>query len=246
MPLFALSLILQVAFVLHIVKTGRNTTWIWIVVMLPFAGAVAYLIVELLPELLGTRSGRKAIRKVDSVINPDRTLKQAANQYAVADTVENSRRLAEECLDKQRFDEAQSLYEKCLKGLYEHDAVLLHGLARAQYGSGNFADVIHTLDRLKQHNPDYRDADAHLLYAKAMDAQNKYQEALHEYEVLARYYPGPEAKCRYALLLQKQGREKDAAALFHEVVTAAKHSGRHYRELHKEWIDMAKKNTSSS
>ena len=37
MPLFILSILLQIALVVHIVRTGRNTTWIWIVVMLPLA-----------------------------------------------------------------------------------------------------------------------------------------------------------------------------------------------------------------
>ncbi|PCK07520.1 MAG: hypothetical protein COA42_13985 [Alteromonadaceae bacterium] len=32
MPLFILSLLFQVGFVIHIIKTGRSTTWIWIVI----------------------------------------------------------------------------------------------------------------------------------------------------------------------------------------------------------------------
>ena len=49
MPLFILSILIQVALVIHIVKTGRSTTWIWIVVMLPVAGSIAYFVLEGLP-----------------------------------------------------------------------------------------------------------------------------------------------------------------------------------------------------
>ena len=94
MFLYILQLVLMVAFVVHIVKTGRSTIWIWIVIMLPFAGALAYLIVELLPELMNSRTGRTAAKKVDATINPHRTLKQATQQYTLTDTVENTLQLA--------------------------------------------------------------------------------------------------------------------------------------------------------
>jgi hypothetical protein len=241
MPFFALSVILQVAFIIHIVKTGRNTYWIWIVLMLPLAGSLAYLVVELLPELMGSSRGRKTIRKIDSVVNPHRDIKQAAQNFSVADTVENTRRLAEECLAKQRYDEASSLYDKCLKGMYQNDPYMLHGKARAEYGLGHYAEVISALDLLKLHNPDFKNADAHLLYAMALDAQDKHDDAAHEYETLVNYYPGPEPRCRYAMMLQKMGKSTDAETLFAEVIATAKHSGKHYENLHSEWITLAKK-----
>lgn len=240
MPVFVLSIILQVAFIIHIVKTGRNTYWIWIVLMLPLAGSLAYLVVELLPELMGSSKGRKTIRKIDSVVNPHRDIKEAEKNFSVADTVENSRRLAEECLVKQRYEEANSLFDKCLKGMYENDPYMLHGKARAEYGLGHYAEVISALDRLKQHNPDFKNADAHLLYAMALDAQEKWDEAAHEYETLARYYPGPEPKCRYAMMLQKMGKSAEAEILLGEVIATAKHSGKHYENLHREWIKLAR------
>ncbi|OIO72489.1 MAG: hypothetical protein CO186_03685 [Zetaproteobacteria bacterium CG_4_9_14_3_um_filter_49_83] len=63
MPLIVLSVLLQVAFIVHIAKTGRSTYWIWIVLMLPLAGSIAYFIVELLPEL--TPNSAKDRNKAD-------------------------------------------------------------------------------------------------------------------------------------------------------------------------------------
>ena len=245
MPIFALSIILQIAFIIHIVKTNRNTYWIWIVLMLPLAGSAAYLLIELLPEIMGSSRGRKAIRKIDGVINPLRDIRQAEQKFSVAGTVENTRRLAEECLVKQRYEEASSLYDNCLKGMYENDPYLLHGKARAEYGLNHYAEVISILDRLKQHNSDFKNADAHLLYAMALDAQDKYEAATEEYTVLAQYYPGPEAKCRYAMMLQRMGKSAEAETLFGEILVTAKHSGKHYENLHSEWIKLARKNRES-
>ena len=65
------------------------------------------------------------------------------------------------------------------------------------------------------------------------------EEAEHEYKPLGGYYPGPEAKCRYALMLKEVGRVLEAKEIFQEIVTMAKHSPRHYKKLHKSWITIA-------
>ncbi|MEJ0008406.1 MAG: hypothetical protein WDM77_19110 [Steroidobacteraceae bacterium] len=51
----ALPIILEVLLVIHVLKTGRNTLWIWLIIFLPMAGGIAYVIVELIPELSRSR-----------------------------------------------------------------------------------------------------------------------------------------------------------------------------------------------
>jgi hypothetical protein len=205
MPFFVLSIILQVALVLHIVKTGRNTMWIWIVVMLPFAGSVAYLIVEVMPGLLGSRSGRHAVRKISKVVNPNKDLNEALGNFEVLDSIENSMRLADEFLNKQMYSEAKQLYEKCLKGVHKTDPVIMHGLAQSEFGLGSFQVTKDILDNLISLNPEFKNPDAHLLYAKTLESLGDFDGASHEYEALCQYYSGPEAKYRYYLLSIKSG-----------------------------------------
>ena len=70
---------------------------------------------------------------------------------------------------------------------------LMLGLARAQFAAGKPADARATLDALIQHNPEFRSADGHLLYARALEAEGQSQRALEEYKALGGYYPGAEA-----------------------------------------------------
>lgn len=79
-----------------------------------------------------------------------------------------------------------------------------------------------------------------MLYAKTLEALAEFAAALHEYEVLANYYVGPEAKCRYALLCKKMGKQALADKLFKEILALANLSGKHYNNLHKEWISCAR------
>lgn len=98
MPYFILSLIIQVGLVVHVLKTGRNMSWIFILLFFPLVGTLAYLIVELLPEFSNSRGAHQARRKLSRTIDPDRELRQATQQLAVADTVKNAIALAEQYL----------------------------------------------------------------------------------------------------------------------------------------------------
>lgn len=241
MPYLILSLIVQVARVVHVLRTGRNTVWIFILLFFPLVGTLAYVIVELLPEFTNSRTARTARRRFSSAINPDRDLQEASRNPAVADTVQNAMTLAEECLEKSRFAEARELYERCLRGMHADDPYLLLGLAKAQFGLGDYAGSVATLDDLKRKNPRHTSADGHLLYAKALEALGQIDAAIDEYEALCRYYAGPQPACRLAMLLKSRGRTADADALLARVVSESEVAGRHYNTIHKEWVTLAKR-----
>ncbi len=240
MPFFLLSIIIQVCLVVHIIKTGRSTTWIWLVVILPLAGSIAYIVLEVLPDLGGTRTGRKASRKLQEIVNPHKDVKQAAYDYSISSSIENARRLADALLEKEQFEESRDLYRKSLRGIHEHDPHIMFGLARAEFGLKNYGETKRVLDALIAQNPDYKNADAHLLYARALELTKDTNAALHEYAVLDEYYPGPEASYHYAKLLQELGEFDKSQALFQKILNKAKTSGNHYKDLHSAWIKLAK------
>jgi hypothetical protein len=56
MLVFIGSLLVQVLLIIHCVQSGRNPLWIWVLALLSFAGAIAYVAVEIVPELLDRMS----------------------------------------------------------------------------------------------------------------------------------------------------------------------------------------------
>jgi hypothetical protein len=241
MPIFLISLIVQIALVVHVLKTGRNTIWVFILIFAPFIGTVAYIIVELLPEWTNSRGARSMRRNVSRVINPNRTLNSANDRFAVADTAANAIRLAEELLQRERYNEAKELYQGALKGVHSDDPVLLLGLAKSQFGLREYDAVVKTLTELRETNPSFSSPEGHLLFARAKDELGSTAEAIEEYEALAKYYPGPEPLCRLALLHKKNGDETAAKELFSRVMSESRIAGRHYNSIHKEWVALAKK-----
>ena len=70
------------------------------------------------------------------------------------------------------------------------------GRARAEFGLGEPALAVATLDELKARWPDYRSPEGHLLYAKALEGAGRDEEALAAYEAVGAYYPGAEPRVR--------------------------------------------------
>ena len=167
MPFLGLSLLLQILCAVHVMKTGRPYYWIFIVMFAPMVGMIAYFIVEILPELTGSRTARTAAAGVGRALNPGRAMREA--------------------------------------------------------------------------NPSFQSADCHLLYARALEEQGKVAPALHEYQALAPYYPGQEARCRYAMLLEKAGEHRESQRLFREICQSVEMSPRHARRLQREWYDIARR-----
>jgi hypothetical protein len=88
---------------------------------------------------------------------------------------------------------------------------------------------------------DYQSADGHLLYARALEESGYTEEALFEYQAVANYYPGAEARARYGLLLDKAGRQAEARVVFAELLTQLKRAPKYVRRVQAEWIALAEK-----
>jgi hypothetical protein len=242
MPLiFILTLALQAALIVHVIRTGRNNLWIWAIALLPAAGSLAYIGVEILPEIFGGRTARRTKASVQRIIDPDRDLRQAAAAVEFSGNVDARRRLAEELYERGQYAEAAAVYQGGLTGIFEHDPVLLLGLARAQFASGEFGPARASLERLMLHNPEFKSADGHLLYARTLEAQDALEEAEREYAAAAPGYPGAEARVRYALLLKRRGKLDDARRILKDLMDGARMAPSHYRKAQAEWLDRARR-----
>ena len=200
-----LSVVISAILIIHVIKTGRSQIWIMVLAFLPLAGAIAYIAVELLPDLFRSRTARRTARGFKKAIDPGADLRRFENEARIGANVASRQRYAEELTRHGKYDEAIAQYRSALTGLYEHDPNLMLGIARAQFGKGDPAAARATLDDLIRLNPDFKSPEGHLLYARALEDEGNTDKALDEYKVLAPAYPGAEAAVRYAQLLQVKG-----------------------------------------
>ncbi|HUI60425.1 MAG TPA: tetratricopeptide repeat protein [Steroidobacteraceae bacterium] len=236
-----LSLIIQVALIVHVIKTGRSQIWIWVLLLLSIPGAIAYVAVEILPEAFRSRTAQRTARGFKRAIDPTADLRRFENEARVTGNVASRQRYADELSRHERYDEAIAQYREALTGLYEHDPNLMLGMARAQFGKADAAAARATLDDLIRLNPDFRSPEGHLLYARSLEAEGNTRKALEEYKVLAFSYPGAEAAVRYAQLLKSQGQGAEAANVARELLEQARIAPAHYRRAQRDWLDAARR-----
>jgi hypothetical protein len=247
MPAFGVILVLaQITCAVHVIRTGRPYYWIYVVVFVPVVGMAAYFIAEMLPELTQSRGARQATAGIAKALNPGKGLRDALQRVHITPTVENKARLAQEYLQANQPADAAALYREALSGVHATDPGMMLGLARALFVQGEVAESQAVLERLREANPLLNSPEGHLLYARALEQQDKTAEALSEYAALSAYYPGQEARCRHALLLRRVGREGEARRIFEEICQLLDYGPRHQRRLQREWYDVAKRALAAS
>lgn len=232
---------LQIACAVHAIRHGRTSTWLWLILFFPLIGSIIYVVSEVRIE----RAGRNVVEGVLTAVAPTRRLKELREQLAHCDTVENRMALAAESLAQGLPEEAIQLYESCREGVFKDDPAVLMSLAEAYLDTGAHAKAQAAFEDLFRVSPRHRTVDRRLLLARALQGQGNHDAALAEYEEIAGKGTGDEARCRYALLLEKVGRGDEAQPIFARILADAKRSPAHYRRANRRWIRIAEAHRKS-
>ncbi len=238
MPFFGIGLHLLVAvfFAVHAVRTRQEMYWLFILFMFPLLGSLVYGIAVWLPEARAHRGVRQAGQKVRQLLDPGRELREARTAHADSPSVGNHLRLADALLASGQAAEALPLFDQALAGLYAGDPDIRARKARALLESGRASEARDLLDALIAEKPDYRSPIAHLTYARAVAAAGDRDKAHEEFAVLVDYFPGLEARARYATLLRDWGETERARALAAESLRIAQRLPAHTRTHERDWI----------
>jgi hypothetical protein len=236
-----LGLVLYAGCIFHAIKTGRINYWLLILIFLPGLGSIAYLLIEVLPELRNSRAARRAVSGLGEALDPNRALRESAASLEVADTADNRRHLAEERMKRGQFAEAEALYRAALVGPLADDPALLIGLAKALYGRGDHQGAFDALAALYRESPSYESREARLLQARALEGLGRSAEAAEAYRALIGYTPGPEAQVRHGLMLQKMGETERAREAFAEALRTYGRQPGKLDPADRDWIAEAKR-----
>lgn len=270
MPLYGfglITLLVQLGFVAHVVRSGRSRLWIlpimflpwlgWLIlpwlellippwlayVSLPWLGCLAYLLIAVLPDVVrGHAPVRKVFDDAAGLANSGASYGRKKRDMETIGSAQSKRVFAEECIKRGRYQEAVDLYTSAMGGAHAEDPALLRGLARAKLLAGDGAGSEAAFETLRNASPADFTTDAKLDYARALASQGKKDEAKRQYEALLPVYPGEEARCRFAQLLLEMGDRSAAERLFREIVDSVRGAPGYYRRRQREWVNIAKRN----
>src|SRR5438046_2487662 len=118
-PILLLSVALQIACIVHVVRTHRPTFWIWILIIGSYIAVAAYFFAEIVPGMGSSPTARRAVRGARQRIDPEQGKRRAARQLDIADTIDNRRRLAEQSLASGDYRQASEMFRNALTGMYQ-------------------------------------------------------------------------------------------------------------------------------
>lgn len=148
--ILALPYILQLALIIHIIKTNKPFYWLYLIIFIPYLGGAAYILLELLPAVLSSREIRRAGENLARTLNPSAELKKLEEQLKNQDTVNNRSALAQAYIEAERFTDALPLLQSCLAGPFADDASLLFLHAQALYGCGRVEEAAAIVEKLQK------------------------------------------------------------------------------------------------
>lgn len=208
MVLVVLIWAVQLGLILHVLLTRRPVWWVFILLMAPGIGGIAYVVMEILPGFGLFRVARRAEKVVLQTIDPQRDYREAKEAYELAPTIGNTLRLAEATGAQGRWGEAEELYRSCLAGQFADDPAALLGHARALVELERWQEALDTMNRLRALGRE--GAAEALVYARAAEGLGLITEADEAYAFAAPRLPELEAAARYIRFLRAQGRDDDA------------------------------------
>lgn len=207
MTIFALlPYVLQLLLIIHIIKNRKPFLWLWLLVFLPYIGGLAYIIVELLPELPHNISVGDSLAQA---LHPEGSISQLEEQVKHQDTVTNRTLLADAYCSSGRYDEALALYDSCLSGPYSDDRELQFKKINATAAAGRKEEAKAAMAQFKEQG-ELASAEQVLLDLKLNDDYDKMKDI---------FFRTSNFEVGYlcALHFHEEGKDEEAQAILAEM-----------------------------
>jgi hypothetical protein len=223
----------------HAVKTHQDTFWIWIIVIAPGLGALAYAVIVLIPSLTGGSAARKLRSSAREALDPHREYREAKAACEDSPTVANRMRLASAAAGQGRHAEAEALYREAASGVHADDPALLLGRAKALIELKQFDEALLVLGKLEALGENSHSPAALLALARTRQGLGQTEAADTAYRAAVQKMPGFEAISRYTAFLAEAGRMAEAKDQLSEIDQRLARAAGPFRKEAQAWRDLA-------
>lgn len=243
--LLGISIVFSILLCVHVVRTGREMYWLWIILAFQPLGGIIYLLTNVLPELLGGKTARRLQTAARETLDPTREYREAKAACDDSPTVRNQSRLAAAAARLGQHGEAEQLYRQAAQGIYAGDPALLLGQANALIELGRPQEALTVLEILGQDEAAGRTAAAALALGRAYDGLGRTEEADTAYQWAAHRLPGFEALARYTDFMARHGRQGEAREALAEIDKRIAKLSSVFRKEARQWRDVAARNLAA-
>jgi hypothetical protein len=237
LPVLLISLVFSIPACMHIVRTGQDGFWLWIVLAFPFIGALVYVAVIVIPGLMRGRAARKLGQGAREVLDPHRDYREARAAVENSPTVHNRMRLAAAASELGRHDEAEAIYREAAQGVHAEDPALQLGRAKSLIELKRYAEALSLLEAIEREGEST--APATLAFARAYQGLQRTDDADRAYRTAMEHIPGLEPIARYAAFLRAVDRTGEAKTLLADIDSRVGRTSGPFRKEAEAWRDLA-------
>lgn len=226
---------------IHVVRTGRELYWLWILVIAGPLGAAIYFLAIIVPEMMGGRTARNVGRAARQAIDPERDYRNAMRALDDTPTAGNRMKVAQAAAALGRWSDSEVQWALAADGHWADDPAILKGHAESLLELGRHQDALNRLEQLRAQGSDGATPQVALLFARAYEGLGRNDEADQAYRFAADRVPGLESGARYVAFMAKTGRREDAEIGMAEIERRYSKISAPLRAEARIWRDMAAK-----
>jgi len=231
--LFSYGFILQVIAVVHWAKKGRERYWIWLILIGGVLGALAYFIVEALPDWQDLQH---------SFTGPARRKRIAALRALILDnpSAGNYEELGELLVQQRRWAEAREAFDRALVTRRDSlDPFYWRGVASFELDDDWAA--IADLQYVVSVDPKHAYSRARCLLAQSLARGGRRDEAKAEFEKLVSATTASESLIAAAEFYADNGEVAKARELVQSILARRATMPAYQKRRDRKWLSMAKK-----
>lgn len=219
----AISVCFQLFCVVHCLRNGRNTAWIFGILVFSLLGCAAYFIVEIMPELQGNRRVRKATGQIADRIDPDRKVRAAREKLDLSDTIATRLAMGDALAGKGQHDAALDHYLEARAKSRLADPAVEMRLASVYLELGRADAALEAIAALPEGGTQIDRDKREVLRGRLLEQQGDMKAALAIYEDVMDRASGDEVRCRAANARMQLGDRVGARALLTVVEQRMRH-----------------------
>lgn len=212
-----LHLLLAILCAVHVVRTGQQLYWLFVLFSFPILGSVVYFLAVYLPGSRLESDAVKAVVAAGRALDPMREVRAAQAQFEASPTTQNRMQWAEALLAAGEAQAARTELSAALQGAYAHDPEIRLGLARACLMAADPAEAAAQLASLRHTQPDFRPEAVGLLYARSLAGLGRHAEAEAAFQQAEAQFNTYESKAEYAIWALATGHAATAQRLEDEL-----------------------------
>jgi len=238
-PGILLSIGIAILLCWHAVRTGRDSFWLWIIIMFQPLGGLVYFALNVVPDIFGGTTAQRVSRAARETLDPHREYREAKAACEETPTVRNQSRLAHAAAHLGHYAEAEGLYREAAQGVHADDPALLLGRAKALLELNRAGEALAVLEKLGDDEAHGRTPPAALAMARTYEALGRTEEADRAFQWAAERMPGFEALARHAAFMARNGRRTEARDIVTELDKRMAKLRGNFRKEAQGWRDLA-------